>query len=89
MDWTGEGTEAWEERFRSSGAQRVPAILRQSGIPARLAEALTHELGLADRQIAQLKKSEMQALLKSLASYPLDCSGHEGYPKALPFSLSI
>lgn len=32
--------------------------------------------------MAQLKKEEVRALVQSLVRYPLNCNGHEGYPKA-------
>lgn len=79
VNWTGESCQVWEERLRQAGAVRVQTLLRQSGIPARLADAIA--AGLRDKQAAQLKKGELQGLVARLVANPLPVSGHEGYPK--------
>lgn len=56
-------------------------MLRQAGIPGRLADALAEEVGIRDQQTAQLKKSELELLVSRLTNYPLASTGHEGYPK--------
>lgn len=82
VNWTNEGAEIWETRLKGGGSANVPSFLRQHAIPARLAEALALEAGVAQKQVAQLKKEEVRALVQSLVRYPLNCNGHEGYPKA-------
>ena len=79
----------WEQRIKQAGAASVVGLLRQNGIPARLADALAAETGVQDKQVAQLKKQEAHALLSRLVSYPLACTGHEGYPKASPPSCCV
>ena len=79
----------WEQRIKQAGAASVVGLLRQNGIPARLADAIAAEVGVRDKQVAQLKKHEAHALLSRLVSYPLACTGHEGYPKASPRSRRV
>jgi predicted Rossmann fold flavoprotein len=59
------------------------AVILSRHIPARLAEHLMTECGVAfDRRTSSLKRAERVALLDALTSYPLPWSGNEGYKKA-------
>jgi predicted flavoprotein YhiN len=59
------------------------AVILSRHIPARLAEQLMAECGVAfDRRTSSLKRAERVALLDALTSYPLPWSGNEGYKKA-------
>lgn len=81
INWVGISQEQWEQLLQPRGSASVVGALRQGGLPARLADALCRELGLADRQIAQLRKAEKARLLQALTAYQLECTGHEGYGK--------
>ena len=59
------------------------AVILSRHIPARLAEQLMAECGVAfDRRTSSLKRAERVALVDALTSYPLPWSGNEGYKKA-------
>lgn len=94
ISWTDEDVAVWEERLSKAGSKLVPSALRQSSLPSRLAEALLQELSedsqqkLSERRAADLSKGERAALLQKLTGYPLNCTGHEGYPKVRPSSWS-
>lgn len=79
MGWTLEGAAAWDARLRApAGAEGVAARLRRGGVPARLADALCAEAGLApDARMAGLRREHRQALVQALADYRLAVTGHE------------
>ena len=59
------------------------AVILSRHIPARLAEQLMTECGVAyDRRTSSLKRAERVALVDALTSYSLPWSGNEGYKKA-------
>jgi predicted Rossmann fold flavoprotein len=67
----------------SAKAADSVAVILSRHIPARLAEQLMAECGVAfDRRTSSLKRAERVALLDALTSYPLPWSGNEGYKKA-------
>jgi len=73
--------ETWEARLRDRGGT-VLRVLKDA-LPARLAELLLDECGIAhDQTIAQLRKSDRNALLDRLTACPLPVEGSEGYKKA-------
>lgn len=80
-NWTGEAATVWEERLQAGGGATVSALLRRHAIPQRLADALSKQLQLDGRRLAELKKNERMALVAALTRYNLQCSGHEGYAK--------
>eukprot|EP00884_Botryococcus_braunii_P020547 jgi/Botrbrau1/7176/Bobra.0300s0007.2 len=83
VNWTGEGEEEWSRRLGAGGTASVSSVLRQAGIPSRLTEALTEAVQVpAGHTLSQLRKGERTALLAALTSFPLACSGHEGFGKA-------
>ena len=90
VNWTAEEAWVWEERMSTSAPKTILSFLRQSSLPQRLAEALAQEVSatagraLSETRVADLTKAERAALLQSLVSYPLNCTGHEGYPKVSP-----
>ena len=94
MSWTDEDASAWEEKLQTSGSKTCWSVLKQAGLPSRLAEALLQEASgsasnsLADRKTATLTKKEKATLLQKLIGYTLPCTGHEGYPKARPLCQS-
>lgn len=76
------GEEEWATRLNRGGATRVTSVLRQAGIPVRLAEALVDAVQIPPGQtLAQLRKEERTALLAAVTAFPIACSGHEGYGK--------
>ena len=79
--WSTRTAAQWEADFERPSAS-VSAILARH-VPARLAEHLMGECGVPDdRRTSSLKRSERIALIDALTSYPLPCSGNEGYKKA-------
>jgi len=79
--WKSLPDAAWEEALAPSA--RSPATVLRAHLPARLAEQLLLEAGVSPaRPLAQLPRRERTALLALLTSYPLPCSGDEGYRKA-------
>ncbi len=87
VSWTDEDEALWEDRLKASGAKTALNVLKQNGLPSRLAEALLAEASsvtktsLAEKRVATLTKSERAAVLQKLLGYTLSCTGHEGYPK--------
>lgn len=76
------GEEEWATWLSRGGATRVTSVLRQAGIPVRLAEALVDAVQIPPGQtLSQLRKDERTALLAAMTAFPLACSGHEGYGK--------
>lgn len=65
------------------GSLRADLLLRQYGIPVRLASALIEDHGVDDKVIAQLRKPTLRALVDGLVDYELQCTGHEGYAKVV------
>ena len=80
MNWTDEDLTTWEDRLKGSGTKSLLSSLK-TYLPARLAEALITEMALPAKRIADLTKAERAALVQKLISYPLSCTGHEGYGK--------
>lgn len=80
MNWTDEDSAVWEERLKGPGTKGLLSSLRMH-LPSRLAEALILEVALAEKRVADLTKAEKAALIQKLVSYPLACTGHEGYEK--------
>ena len=80
--WGALDDEAWEALLQQRSAAGVLGLLRDR-LPARLAERLLEEAGVApDRQLAQLRREERRALVERLTRYPLPWTGDEGYKKA-------
>ena len=83
VEWVGEADRVdWEHRLQERSARSVGTLLREV-LPARLADRLLQEAGVdPTRQLTQLRREELRALLGRLCRYPLPCSGDEGYRKA-------
>lgn len=80
--WGGLDEAYWRSEFERLGATSLRTILRQK-LPTRLADTLCSSVGLSiDRPVAELNKDERTRVLEYLVSYPLDCTGNEGYRKA-------
>ena len=87
ISWAqGVNETQWESCFMNAaraGTTRVTSIMKQYGIPARLAASLCEYCGIpVDRVIAELKKKERVQLVQVLTQHQLEIHGHEGYPKA-------
>ena len=79
--WTDLDAAAWEGRLM--GHRGTVASLLAEYVPARLAETLCSEAGLADGvRAAYLPREQRLALLRLLTRYPLPWTGDEGYAKA-------
>ncbi len=82
VQWTGLDAAAWDATLRDAGTGGVGALLRRH-LPARLAETLLAEAGIADdHRLATLRREQRTALVTLLARYPLPWTGDEGYRKA-------
>jgi hypothetical protein len=79
----GEREESfWRDALLARGARQVITLLR-SELPARLADRLMRDAGLAtDVTLAQLRKEQRESLMEGLVRYPLPVTGDEGYKKA-------
>jgi predicted flavoprotein YhiN len=84
VNWTAESEEEWNERLLQlqGSAMLVANALKRAGLRERLADALCAQLGLQQRLVRELKKTERVALVQLLTSYVLPYTGHEGYKKA-------
>ncbi|MGE0351982.1 MAG: NAD(P)/FAD-dependent oxidoreductase [Gemmatimonadales bacterium] len=81
VQWTSLDRAAWERALRGARGTVVNALARQ--LPARLAETLAGEAGIArDQQLAQLSRPARQTLVGLLTAYSLPWTGDEGYRKA-------
>lgn len=79
--WTDLDAAAWEGRLM--GSRGTVASLLAEHLPARLADTLCREAGLADGvRAAHLPREQRLALLPLLTRYPLPWTGDEGYAKA-------
>ncbi len=87
ISWIKEmGRKVWEQALTDnggSGGVLVVSILKRQGVPARLADALCAQAGVASgRKLPELRKEERIKLLDALTACALEVTGHEGYPKA-------
>jgi predicted Rossmann fold flavoprotein len=79
--WAALDAAAWDELLRSESAT-VLGVLRRH-LPARLAEMLLEEAGIApDTPTSQLRREDRLRLVESLTRYRLPWTGDEGYSKA-------
>ncbi len=79
--WTEWDAEAWDQRLRQ-GEGSVVAALRER-LPARLAEALLTDAGVAgETSLAQLKREDRRRAVEALTRLELPWTGDEGYTKA-------
>lgn len=79
--WTDWDEAAWEQRLRE-GEGTVLAALRAQ-VPARLAEALLEDAGVAgETQLSQLRREERKGVVLALTRTELPWTGDEGYTKA-------
>ncbi len=79
--WAGLDADAWDDRLRTAPGT-AGALLRRH-LPARLAERLLLEAGVADAvPLAQLRREARANLVALLTRYPLPHTGDEGYRKA-------
>ncbi len=82
VQWGALDAEAWDALLQQRSAAGVLGLLRDR-LPARLAERLLEEAGVAPAcQLAQLKREDRRALVERLTRYPLPWTGDEGYKKA-------
>jgi len=79
VSWTPDGAAAWDARLCApAGGEGVAARLRRGGLPARLADALCAEAGLAaGARMAELRREQRGALVRALTAYALPVTGHE------------
>jgi predicted Rossmann fold flavoprotein len=81
VQWTALGADAWERLLREETGN-AGALLRRH-LPARLAEVLLDEAGVAEAQpLAQLRRDARHRLVERLTRYLLPHTGDEGYKKA-------
>jgi predicted Rossmann fold flavoprotein len=79
--WTEWDETAWERRLREGEGALLAALRAQ--LPARLAEALLEDAGVAgDTQLAQLRREERKRVVQALTHTELPWNGDEGYTKA-------
>jgi predicted Rossmann fold flavoprotein len=79
--WSVRTAAEWAADLEARSASILTILARY--IPARLAEHLMSECGIAaDRRTSNLKRAERLALIDALTGYPLPWSGNEGYKKA-------
>jgi len=79
--WTDLDGPSWEGRVLGHRGSVEGLIARQ--LPARLAETLCREAGVAPQVTgAQLRRDLRLRLIGLLTRYPLPWTGHEGYAKA-------
>jgi predicted Rossmann fold flavoprotein len=79
--WSVRTAAEWAADLEARSSSILTILARY--IPARLAEHLMGECGIAaDRRTSNLKRSERLALIDALTGYPLPWSGNEGYKKA-------
>lgn len=79
--WTPRDAEAWEAALRQQDGTAAGAL--RGHLPARLAEALLEDAGVApETPLAQLRREERLRLVEALARHPLPWTGDEGYTKA-------
>jgi predicted Rossmann fold flavoprotein len=79
--WTELTPEAWDRMLREEEGT-VGGILR-ARVPARLAEALLHEIGVAPATTrSQLRREDRLRLVATLTRHALYWTGDEGYKRA-------
>jgi predicted Rossmann fold flavoprotein len=82
VSWGGHDDAWWGDRLRERGSGTVTSLLRHH-LPARLADALIAEAGVASTtSLAQLRRDDRRRLSATLGQYPLPWTGDEGYRKA-------
>ena len=80
--WTGRSEAEWDAELQRHGPESLAGLLR-AALPARLADALLAEAGVApERTRAELRRDERRRLARALGAYPLPWTGDEGYKKA-------
>jgi predicted Rossmann fold flavoprotein len=79
--WTERDAEAWDAALR--GQEGTAAAALRGHLPARLAEALLEDAGVApETLLAQLRREERARIVQALVRHPLPWTGDEGYTKA-------
>ena len=79
--WTERDAEAWDAALR--GQEGTTAAALRGHLPARLAEALLEDAGVAqETPLAQLRREERARIVQALVRHPLPWTGDEGYTKA-------
>ncbi|MSR35854.1 MAG: aminoacetone oxidase family FAD-binding enzyme [Gemmatimonadetes bacterium] len=79
--WTARDFDAWE-RDLTEGRGAVGTLVGRA-LPARLADRILHEAGVAPTEsLARLAREPRRRLAALLADYPLPWTGDEGYRKA-------
>jgi predicted Rossmann fold flavoprotein len=82
VQWTDDDADAWDAQFRAGGTVHVGTLVRRA-LPARLAEMLMAEAGVAAATpLSALRREDRAKLVTLLARYPLPWTGDEGYRKA-------
>jgi predicted Rossmann fold flavoprotein len=80
--WSELDATAWDLELRGGGSGLVAGHLRRR-MPARLADALLQEAGIAaDAALAGLRREDRSRLVAMLTRYELPWTGDEGYRKA-------
>jgi predicted Rossmann fold flavoprotein len=80
--WGGLDDNDWDRELQERSGATVGSCLRRH-LPARLAETLAAETGVApDRPLSQLRREERRTLVARLVGYELPWSGDEGFRKA-------
>ncbi len=81
VNWVGLSAEEWDALLRAGGPALVATAVQRRGVPARLADAICAEAGLADRRVAEVRRAcwrsklcihrvRMQFLMQSSALLP-------------------
>ena len=79
--WSEWGEAEWERALREGEGTALAAV--RARLPARLAEALLREAGLAaTTRLDQLRREERRTLVETLARYEVPWTDDEGYTKA-------
>ena len=79
--WTDWDDALWERRLREGEGTLLTALRAQ--LPARLAEALLDDAGVAgETQLAQLRREDRKRVVEALTRTELPWNGDEGYTKA-------
>lgn len=82
VQWATPGPDEWDERLRADGARTAGSVLRRE-LPDRLALALLEYSGIDPAQpLAQMRREDRLALIRTLTAGELPWTGDEGYRKA-------
>jgi len=76
---TFESLEAWLRGQRSMRPRALVASVLATKVPAAVAEAWTHGVGLIDTTLAQLSRPSRRSLIRALLASPLDVRDSRGY----------